>query len=126
MVTDWDGDDVDDRWTLRASDRALLGNKTGATRLGFAVLLKVFQSDGRFPYRLEEVPVVAVESSPAKSRCRQKPGVVMTGAVGPPRITGHKSAMPSDFASPHWTIPMLSRVGWKTRFPRWNTGQTDC
>ena len=61
MVTDWDGDDVDDRWTLRASDRALLGNKTGATRLGFAVLLKVFQSDGRFPYRLEEVPVVAVE-----------------------------------------------------------------
>ena len=23
MVTDWDGDDVDDRWTLRASDRAL-------------------------------------------------------------------------------------------------------
>jgi len=29
--------DVEDRWTLRAADRALLGNKTGATRLGFAV-----------------------------------------------------------------------------------------
>jgi len=24
--------DVEDRWTLRAADRALLGNKTGATR----------------------------------------------------------------------------------------------
>jgi hypothetical protein len=41
MVTDRDGDDVDDRWALRASDRVLLGNKTGATRLGFAVLLWV-------------------------------------------------------------------------------------
>ena len=29
-------EDVDDRWALHASDRALLGNKTGATRLGFA------------------------------------------------------------------------------------------
>ena len=30
-------DDGKDRWTLRAADRALLGNKSGATRLGFAV-----------------------------------------------------------------------------------------
>ena len=57
-----DGDDVDDRWVLHTSDRTLLGNKTGATRLGFAVLLKVFQANGRFPYRLEEVPVAAVEA----------------------------------------------------------------
>jgi hypothetical protein len=35
-------EDVDDRWALHASDRALLGNKTGATRLGFAILLKTF------------------------------------------------------------------------------------
>jgi len=34
--------DAHDRWTLRAADRALLGNKTGATRLGFAVLLAHF------------------------------------------------------------------------------------
>ena len=53
-------EDVDDRWALHASDRALLGNKTGATRLGFAILLKTFQLNGRFPYRLEEVPVAAV------------------------------------------------------------------
>ena len=42
-----DGDDVDDRWVLHTSDRTLLGNKTGATRLGFAVLLKMFQANGR-------------------------------------------------------------------------------
>jgi hypothetical protein len=62
MRAERDGEDVDERWALRASDRTLLGNKTGATRLGFAVLLKVFQANGRFPYRLEEVPVAAVEA----------------------------------------------------------------
>ena len=49
-------------WTLRASDRVLLGNKTGTTRLGFAVLLKMFQAEGRFPSRSQEVPVAAVEA----------------------------------------------------------------
>src|ERR1700722_13059310 len=56
------GEDIDDRWTLRTSDRVLLGNKTGTTRLGFAVLLKMFQAEGRFPSRSQEVPVAAVEA----------------------------------------------------------------
>jgi hypothetical protein len=30
-------------WTLLPSEAALLANKTGPTRLGFAVLLKFFQ-----------------------------------------------------------------------------------
>ncbi len=52
---------ADDRWTLCAADRALLGNKSGATRLGFAVLLKLFQAEGRFPRHAEDVPAIAVE-----------------------------------------------------------------
>ena len=47
---------------MRAADRALLGNKSGATRLGFAVLLKLFQAEGRFPRRAEDVPAIAVET----------------------------------------------------------------
>ncbi len=62
MRVDRDGEDVDDRWALQASDRTLLGNKVGATRLGFAVLLKMFQVNGRFPYRPEEGPFAAVEA----------------------------------------------------------------
>lgn len=41
-------------------DRALLGNKTGATRLGFAVLLKFFRREGRFPQYKNEVPALVV------------------------------------------------------------------
>jgi uncharacterized protein DUF4158 len=61
-MVDQAGEDIDERWMLRAFDRVLLGNKTGTTRLGFAVLLKMFQAEGRFPSRPEEVPVAAVES----------------------------------------------------------------
>ena len=57
-----------DRWTLHAGDRALLGNRSGATRLGFAVLLKVFQADGRFPCRPEDVPLAAVEAVASQIR----------------------------------------------------------
>ncbi len=42
-------------WTLSQDERALLANKTGATRLGFALLLKLFQRHGRFPERREEI-----------------------------------------------------------------------
>ena len=41
-------------------DRALLGNKTGATHLGFAVLLKFFRQEGRFPQYKHEVPGIVI------------------------------------------------------------------
>jgi len=37
-----------------------VGNKTGATRLGFAVLLKFFESEARFPRSADELPPSAV------------------------------------------------------------------
>ena len=51
-----------DRWTLGQAERALLATKSGVTRLGFAVLLKVFQAEGRFPRRVEDVPAAVVEA----------------------------------------------------------------
>ncbi len=58
--------DADDRWAMHAAERALLGNKSGATRLGFAVLLKLFQAEGRFPRRAENVPLAAVDAIAAQ------------------------------------------------------------
>jgi hypothetical protein len=49
-----------EHFTLTPSDLALLGNKSGAGRLGFAVLLKVFERDLRFPDELGEVPAAVV------------------------------------------------------------------
>ena len=47
-------------WTLPPSEAALLANKTGPTRLGFAILLKVFQYAARLPLSMQEVPATAV------------------------------------------------------------------
>jgi TnpA family transposase len=55
MKQDWHADELAQFWTLSPDERELLGNKTGAARLSFAVLLKAFQFDGRFPDRREEV-----------------------------------------------------------------------
>jgi hypothetical protein len=52
----WTADELVEYWTLTPSELALLANKTGPTRLGFALLLKFFQSEGRFPQRRNEIP----------------------------------------------------------------------
>src|SRR6266496_2619960 len=43
------------------SDRELIANKHGATKLGFCLLLKFFEIEGRFPRHAGEVPPAAVE-----------------------------------------------------------------
>jgi hypothetical protein len=61
----------------------LLGNKTGVTRLRFAVLLKAFQFDGRFPDRRGDVAgSVAARSTPSRG--------ASTPAVAVPLRSGHE------------------------------------
>jgi len=60
MKRQWSLQELAEHFTLQAEDLALLANKTGTTRLGFALLLKCFQYEGRFPrYRYEIPPAVA-------------------------------------------------------------------
>ncbi len=58
----WAPDERVEQFTLTPPECDLLGNKTGVTRLGFAVLLKAFQLDGRFPSRRSDVPPAVVRS----------------------------------------------------------------
>jgi hypothetical protein len=58
---DWDLDELIVAWTLVEDDWRLLGNKSGATRLGFALVLKYFEIEGEFPRFGEQVPSAAVE-----------------------------------------------------------------
>ncbi|MFI0770838.1 Tn3 family transposase [Streptomyces sp. NPDC021218] len=61
MRQEWSPEELLASWTLVDGDWKSVANKTGATRLGFSLLLKFFELEGRFPDLLEEVPQVAVE-----------------------------------------------------------------
>ncbi|HET9014993.1 MAG TPA: DUF4158 domain-containing protein [Thermomicrobiaceae bacterium] len=56
----WTAAELAEHWTLLPDELALLGNKTGATRLGFALLLKVFQFDGHFPSGRHDLPAAVI------------------------------------------------------------------
>jgi Domain of unknown function (DUF4158) len=58
---EWELEDLIDCWTLDEDDVKLLANKSGATRLGFALTLKYFEQEGRFPRRAADVPEAAVD-----------------------------------------------------------------
>jgi hypothetical protein len=60
MKRQWENEELIEHWILGPWDLAQVGNKSGATRLGFAVLLKFFQREGRFPFFKNEVPGVVV------------------------------------------------------------------
>ena len=94
MQQDWHPDELAQHWTLSPDEHELLGHKTGATRLRFAVRLKAFPYDGRFPVRsalaamkdgASAVNVESVLDETAKlTQLRAGPA---RGAV--PRCTGH-------------------------------------
>jgi hypothetical protein len=56
VQTEWEPDELIDTWTLTGTDWDLVANKAGATRLGFAAMLKFYEVEGRFPAYREEVP----------------------------------------------------------------------
>lgn len=58
MKRQWTAEELSEHWTLAPSELALLANKTGATRLSFALALKCFQQEGRFPESPQEIPKV--------------------------------------------------------------------
>ncbi|MCX4538860.1 DUF4158 domain-containing protein (plasmid) [Streptomyces sp. NBC_00841] len=60
MRREWEPEDLIEVWTLLEEDQQRLRNKSGANRLGFALLLKFFEVEARFPEDEAEVPAAAV------------------------------------------------------------------
>lgn len=56
MKRSWTEEELVEQWTLFPDELALVGAKTGHTRLGFAVMLRYFAGEGRFPRDKHEVP----------------------------------------------------------------------
>ena len=61
MRREWELEDLIEYWTLDEEDFRLIANKSGITRLGFALALKFFEQEARFPRRAGELPLAAVE-----------------------------------------------------------------
>lgn len=62
MQREWEPEDLIGSWTLVEHDeRELVAYKRGATRLGFALMLKFFEIDARFPRHVGEYPPAAVD-----------------------------------------------------------------
>jgi len=60
MRREWSPDELVESWTLVGQDWLLVGNKSGATRLGFALLLKFIEREARFPQDADELPASVV------------------------------------------------------------------
>jgi TnpA family transposase len=56
----WSDDELTVHWSLTDDERALLPNRGDANRLGFAVQLKFFDLEGRFPRTPREIPTAAL------------------------------------------------------------------
>jgi hypothetical protein len=54
VQAEWDPEELTEARTLRPGDWSLVGNKAGATRLGFVAMLKFYEMEGRFPAYAEE------------------------------------------------------------------------
>lgn len=61
MRREWSAEELIDGWTFIEEDWRLLSNKSGTTRLGFGVLLKYFELEGRFPRHAGDVPCAAID-----------------------------------------------------------------
>ena len=60
MKRNWSDDELAEQWSLSQEELALLPNRVGHNRFGFAVQLKFFQIEGRFPRAPREVPAAAL------------------------------------------------------------------
>jgi Domain of unknown function (DUF4158) len=56
-----DQDELIDCWTLVGDELELVAGKRGATKLGFALLLRFYTERGRFPRGPSEIPDAAVD-----------------------------------------------------------------
>lgn len=60
MKRNWSDDELAEQWSLSTEELTLLPNRVGHNRFGFAVQLKFFQIEGRFPRSPREVPAAAL------------------------------------------------------------------
>ena len=61
MKRDWHAEELIEHWTLTSEEKYQALGKRESSRIGFAVLLKFFHHQGRFPKSAREVPKAVVD-----------------------------------------------------------------
>ena len=126
MRRGWEPEDLIASWTLLESDLALLSNKVGATRLGFAVLLKFFELEGRFPRSSGEVPgsVVRYVAEQVKVVAAEWNAYDWDGRS----IKGHRAQIRQSFSFRECSLLDQDNLagGWRRRCALWSNGRISC
>ena len=88
---EWEPEDLIASWTLVDDDCRLVGNKSGATRLGFSVLLKFFELEVRFLATPARYPRPRSGTWPGRSRSSRVCSASTSGRAAPSSITVPRS-----------------------------------
>lgn len=91
MKRQWEIDELVEYWTLLPDEITMLANKTGANRLGFAVLLKFFQIEAKFPLNKHDIPKEAIAYVAKQVGVPPEQYCIMNGLGVPSFVTVPKS-----------------------------------
>ncbi|MBE9039594.1 DUF4158 domain-containing protein [Oscillatoriales cyanobacterium LEGE 11467] len=69
MKRNWQPEELIEHWTLLPTELDLLTQRGATNRLGFAVLLKFYQYEGRFPMTPAEIPPAVVRYVADQLKC---------------------------------------------------------
>lgn len=64
MKRQWSVEELVEQFTLLPDEMALLETKAGVNQLGFAIWLKFFQHEARFPHTRQEIPKAIAQGFP--------------------------------------------------------------
>jgi Domain of unknown function (DUF4158) len=105
---EWSPEDLIGSWTLVEEDWRLVGNKTGPTRLGFALLLKFFELEARFPRYAEELPAAAVDY--VAGQVQVDAAVFAKYAFSGRTVEYHRAQIRRAFGFREWTVADEERL----------------
>ena len=126
MRREWEPEELIDCWTLVDDDWELVAKKRGATRLGFALLFKFYELEGRFPRHAGEVPKPALGYIAAQVKVAAAAFSDYEWTGGRSTTTGRRSARRWVFARPPLVTRTSSPAGWPRRSARWSCPRTGC
>ncbi|MGY2093482.1 DUF4158 domain-containing protein [Nocardia gipuzkoensis] len=101
-----------------------MGDKSGAPRLGFSLLLEFFELEARFPRSAEDLPREAVEY--VAGQVKVDPAELADYRWSGRTIEYHRAQVRDAFGAVSSRERMSWRIGWPRRFARSSCATSSC